>query len=187
MKTKLLSAVLLASLATGCGDRSPAFPAVTGNEGVVRFDYTGAQSGTFLAKGDAVAAGFANQAEWAFAQQSPPWTAIRASQVMEGGRQSYFDLSISLVAQPGPPYTITVTNTACVPAGCPGGIAVLEFTTGTIDTGHRYTLVQGVVNVTSVGGGRIQGTFTGTGQGQGGEGPIQIVNGRFDLPLRQEQ
>ena len=36
------------------------------------------------------------------------------------------------------------------------------------------------------GGGRVQGTFTGTGQSQAGEGPIQIANGRFDLPLRQE-
>jgi hypothetical protein len=171
------SLLLLAALAA-CDSTN--LPKVSGNDGAVRFDFSGAKSGAFTARGDGVTRA---SAEWAVGDRSRGWITVNAVRATGGSRQDVFSFDFPEQAAP---YIIRFDRSQCAPqAPCSGGIVVLGMdpASDTSGPGEDYLFSKGEIHVTSLAGGRVRGTFSGTAPADPGTGALQIVDGSFDVPL----
>jgi hypothetical protein len=180
---KRRSLVVAASLVTvfalsGCGNE-PTLPSVSGNEGALRFSYSGARRGTYVAAGDV----HEGTGVWAYAELDGGRTVIRTL----GRKGDNGTIELFLVFEtPAAPGTIPIDFGACVQgAFCAGG--AVQFApqqiggTSTGNIADTYGFRSGAIRITSMEGGRIRGTFSGrlTGTSE----PLSVSDGQFDLPV----
>lgn len=195
--------------ATGCLDDGDATgPALEGEKGHARFNYSGSGfNGNFDADGR-----FSRDANGVVKRQSfatavdvnTPPIIYYGIVAVEFGQPDLNDLSITISGQSRGEYEImTFERCASMIEAGTGACTAISYDLGLSDDGRvltstrRFELVDGTLLVTSVSGGRLQGTFSGSAL-QLGNGPsggsyladieVEITNGSFDvqvLSLRQ--
>ena len=184
-------ALLLATmlLVTACGRDDPAGP--TTREGVVRFSYTGDQTGTFEAQGEfrLVDSNTLQPGSWAVAGRDTSTEltvlAFNATTVV-GDRGTLLILPLGRVPQPG------AISLNCTEADCPqAGVIFNAFPLGSRSTTDAlYGVTQGTVTVDTLTQTRIAGTFTGRAIRfdvnfvPDSARILTITNGRFGVPIR---
>jgi hypothetical protein len=166
-----LYAALAAVVLTACGD-----PAGTSanQHGLLRFDYTGPVTGTYLA--EALVQDTTGVAPYAFTRTNPVGYEIEsrsASPVVRVGMVTDQRGTGVYEVQP----ICDVSDTRRCAAGA------IEFPADPA-TGarQRYQLAAGTVTITSANAHRIRGTFSGTARVNVAR-EIQVQNGEFDLPV----
>lgn len=186
------SALLLAALlavTAACNRDDPAGP--TTREGVVRFSYSGDQTGTFEAQGEfrLVDSNTLQPGSWAVAGRDTSMEltvlALNATTVV-GDRGNLLILPLGRVPQTG---TISLN---CAEAECPrAGVIFNAFALGSRSaTEALYGITQGSVTVDTLTESRIAGTFTGrairfdVNLVPDSTRTLTITNGRFGVPIR---
>ncbi|MFL5538464.1 MAG: hypothetical protein ACJ8J0_05700 [Longimicrobiaceae bacterium] len=184
MKTGYLAAALAAAAITlsACGDSTGSDAA----SGSLAFSYTGARSGSYSATGS-----FRRTSDSTFARQpfavgakgtenGVSFVSLLAYQPVSA---TTGDLALFLLPNVTGPTTLDLSP-GCAAAECP--LAAIIFDTdpqASEDESDVYTFESGTLAVTSVSGGRMRGTFSGTAtQFFGGES-VTVTGGTFDVPL----
>lgn len=169
-----LYAVLAAVVLTACGD--PAGSSAN-QQGLLRFDYTGALTGSYVAEvpaQDTSGTGpyalartglFGYEIESRGAVQTPSIVRVRMA-TDQRGAGVYEAKPICDLAD--------AKKCAHVSIEFPADPAT--------SVRQRYTMMAGTVNITSANARRVRGTFSGTAQLNVAR-EIQVQNGEFDLPI----
>lgn len=168
-----LCAALAAVVLTACGD--PAGSSAN-QQGVIRFDYTGALSGSYVAEAPAQDTSgigpyalarmhFGYEIQSRSAPQVPPVVRLRMGT----------DQLVSGV------YEVQAICNLADSKRC--AYAELEFPADpATGAGPRYMMVAGTVHITSANERRVRGTFSGTAR-LNVASEIQVKNGEFDVPV----
>ena len=169
-----LYAAFAAIVLTACGD--PAGSSAN-QQGLLRFDYTGTLTGSYVA--EAPAQDTSGTGSYALARpnlfgyevvsrgavQTPPIVRVRMT-TDQRGAGAYEAKPICDAADAKKCAYVSIE----FPADPATGVR------------QRYTMVAGMVNITSAGTRRIRGTFSGTAQLNVAR-EIQVQNGEFDVPI----
>lgn len=172
----VLTALTAAALAVAGCDGRPTFPTVSGEDGAVRFSYSGAHDGTFKAVSNT------GQNIWAYAEAGNGYVVLRSQMRKDDG--SEVTLFVAFFA-PAAPQTITIDLDRCLQgAACPGGS--IRFTPphpiGSIpQTYEVFNYRRGTIRVTEIGNGRIRGTVSGELASE--SSALSVRDGEFDLAL----
>ncbi|HEX8904505.1 MAG TPA: hypothetical protein VF771_06670 [Longimicrobiaceae bacterium] len=179
MKTRIAASLLLLVAATACdGPNLPGLPSVSGNDGAVRFYFSGSWAGSFAAQGDGVAR---TSSQWAGGERSRGWITVTAVRYGGPSRQEQFSFDFPEQAAP---YTVRFDRSQCIAdAPCPGGIVVLSLQADVVVPSQAFLFTKGEIRVTRIADGRVRGTFSGTGVADPGDGTLQLADGSFDVPL----
>ena len=176
MKTRTAASILLLAILSACDSSN--LPDVSGTDGALRFDFSGAHSGTFQAQGDGTAR---TGDQWAGGYRSRAWITVTGVRALGGGLQDLFSFDFPEKAAP---YTVKVDRSQCLPmAPCSGGLLVLGMGGDGQVPGDDFLFSTGEIRVTSISHGRVRGTFSGTAPADPGTGAVQLVQGSFDVPL----
>lgn len=169
MRTQL-SVLLAATALAACGDPSGSSD---DQHGLLRFDYTGAATGSYRA--EAAAPDTTSGAAFAVARSVPFGFEI-ASRAEPGVRVRL----VTNQTRPGR-YPFASICDMLAASRCAAGRVQFppDQTTG---VGATYLLIAGELNITSSSGGRVRGTFSGTAQ-RSVASEIQVRNGEFDVPV----
>lgn len=185
MKTTgcLAAALSAAAIAlSACGDSTGSAVA----SGSLAFGYTGARSGSYSATGS-----FRRTSDSTFARQ-PFAVGARGTEsgvsfvsllAYQPVSTTTGDLVLFLLPNVTGPTTLDLSP-GCAAAECP--LAAIVFDTdsqASQDESEFYAFESGTLEVTSVSGGRMRGTFSGKAtQFLGGES-VTVAGGTFDVPL----
>jgi hypothetical protein len=186
MKNTPIAAALLAAAAlalAACGGDGTGSSVEPGS---LSFTYTGARSGSYSATGSIRRTSDSTFARQPFAVgakgslQGTSFVSILSYQPVtaETGNMALFDL-----ANVTGPTTLSLSS-ACDADDCP--FAAIVFDTdpnASEDESDFYLFESGTLNVTSVSGNHLRGTFSGTATEFFGDATITVTNGTFDVPL----
>ncbi|HEX8695379.1 MAG TPA: hypothetical protein VF746_23405 [Longimicrobium sp.] len=176
-----VGAVLSLAVLCGCGD--PAGGGLADDEGLVTFDYSGALSGHFEARGPLSATSPATLA-YAGAVGNASLSGLRAGMPRGNGRRNAVLLVGGFRWTPGQLRMCTPDNRV---APCFDMSAFFNLDlSGQVDL-DEWLFVNsggtGVVTVTDASATRVRGTFSMTLVNHNGAGTLTVRNGRFDVPL----
>lgn len=164
-----LFAVLAAVALTACGDPS----GTSDQHGLLRFDYTGAATGSFRA--EAAAPDTTSGAAFAVARAVPFGFEI-VSRAEPGVRMRLITNQTNPGRYPFAPVCDMLSASRCAAAR-------VQFPADpATGVGATFGLISGELNITSSRGGRVRGTFSGTAQ-RSAASEMQIRNGEFDVPV----
>ena len=185
MKTyrTLTLAAALAALAACSDSTGP-----SGNEGQLQFGYSGARNGSYSATGELVPSG----SSAGFVKQS---FAAAGSTTFSGDPVIILASYAPVTSQVGDQIELILpgrTGTFAFVEGCDANDCAEGFLGFSFDpdlgydaNGDYFTLVSGTVTITSVSGGRVRGTFSGTAvsDASGSARTLNVSGGSFDAPL----
>jgi hypothetical protein len=183
MKNRISAALAAASLAlAACGDGTGS----SVEPGSLSFTYTGARSGLYSATGTIRRTSDTTFAKQPFAVgakgtiQGTSFVSVLSYRPVttETGDMVLFDL-----ANVTGPTTLSLSS-ACDADDCP--FAAIVFDTdpnASEDESDFYVFDSGTLNITSVSGNHLRGTFSGTATEFFGDAIITVTNGTFDVPL----
>ncbi len=183
MPLRSIAAALAAVLAlAGCDDLLGLGSADPNEVGSLSFQYSGARTGAFRARGPVPAE---MTGSYAASYESFDDLTLSAFNATSGGRGDYVLLASSIL-EPGE------TATACLGSGFPTahcfiGTIVFNLDPNDPDGPGRetYLITSGQLRVTGKSSRGIAGTFSGAAVGGGGA-RITIIAGRFDAPQRPD-
>lgn len=166
-----LYAALAAVVLTACGDASGF---IDDQQGLLRFDYTGALAGSYVA--EAPAQDTAGTAPYALARTNPVGYEIESRSASPMVRVDMVTDKRGIGVYEVQPIC-DVSDTRRCAAGA------IEFPADPA-TGarQRYLLVSGTVTITNASAGRIRGTFSGTARLNVAR-ELQVQNGEFNIPV----
>lgn len=169
-----LYAGLAAIVLTACGD-----PSGTSNDprGVLRFDYTGALTGSY--HGEGASADTAGSASFAFARAQPFGAEIASRSAAE--TPPVVRVRIALDQRRTGQFTVARLCDLADATPCMAGDVEFPPDAAT-GARQRYFFTTGTLTVSTASGGRMRGTFSGTAQMHIGR-EIQVQNGEFDLAV----
>jgi len=182
-KNRIAAALAAASLAlAACGDGTGS----SVEPGSLSFTYTGARSGSYSATGIIRRTSDTTFAKQPFAVgakgslQGTSFVSVLSYRPVtaETGDMVLFDL-----ANVTGPTTLSLSS-SCDADDCP--FAAIVFDTdpnASEDESDFYVFESGTLNVTSVSGNHLRGTFSGTATEFFGDATITVTNGTFDVPL----
>lgn len=178
-RRSILRLALLTAVVGGGCDGGPTLPSVSGNEGALKFRYSGARSGTYVAAGNPSGGGTSA----AYAQPTADGTTVvrTSARNPDGSAVTVF----LYFPTPAAPTTIAVDWSECPRDGfCAGGqVFFSPATPSAITPSEQFGYSEGTIRITAAGAGRIRGTFGGRAHAATGSGAVNIRDGEFDLPL----
>lgn len=184
MKTRILLAALpLALLSAACNDVSG--PGETEDESRVAISYTGGVAGSFVAEGDPILTSAPNTQTFAIATRGSDGTVDVTAYRQRGGAR--FDLAgITIPAAAVGERAVEL----CPGETCSSVFLALDLGQATgSQAAHSCQLQTGTIRVTALTATRVSGTVSGSGfclpRDGGGDVPLQITSGTFDVEVRQ--
>ena len=180
----ILTALAAAALALAGCDGSPTLPSVSGEDGAMRFSYSGAHGGTFNAVSNT------GPNIWAYAEAGNGYVTLRSQMRKADGSEvtlfvAFADPNGGVFVAPAAPQTITIDVDNCPQdVACAGG--TIRFTPphpiGAIpQMFETFNYRRGTIHITARGNGRIRGTLSGDLVSE--SSTLSVRDGEFDLAL----
>jgi hypothetical protein len=186
MKTVLLAAALAAATVslTGCRDSTGSDGTATGS---MTFSFAGARSGTFSTNGAFRDDSRLDKNPFAAGRELLDQTSQLGGLIEVMAYAPVTESRGTWVFFLLPPVSAGQTldlNCVDYTTFCPSGLVVFNFDlAGPTSDSDGFRIYSGTVKITSVSGGRLRGTFSGTAQAYDDQRQITVAGGSFDVPL----